>query len=151
MTGYRFRLDTVSRVRALQEEQARARLAAARRADETARADTGRRRGVLARAGHGGATESSTTTWHATRDRQDRLAAALRAAQAAESHAADLVLERSGEWEAAAVALRSLETLDERHRQTWRDERRRAEQAELDELSAARFGRGPSSDDQEGS
>lgn len=141
MKGYRFRLEPVLRVRRLQEERARASLAMARRAEQEAVAETGRRRGLLAAARDAGLPDGSRLAWGSARDSQDRLAAAVMVSQMAEAHAADLALGSLAQWEDAAVALRTLERLDERSREVWNEEQRQAEQRDLDELTSARAAR----------
>ncbi|MGB3412743.1 MAG: flagellar FliJ family protein [Microthrixaceae bacterium] len=138
MKGYRFRLEPAMRVRRLQEENARARLARARIAADQAVSETARRRSLLDRVREPRSSEASTDDWHAARDRRDRMAAALRAAQSAEAHALDIALGHQGNWEEAAAELKVLERLDERSREEWRLEQNRAEQKELDELATAR-------------
>lgn len=135
MSRYRFRLESVLRVRRVQEDRARAELALARIAEAEARERTVRRRGLLSRASEVGLPSGDTTTWGAQRDRMDRLAAAVTASHAAEAHAADLSRNRLEAWEHAAAELRMLERLDERHREEWRDEQLRAEQKTLDEIA----------------
>ncbi|CAN5435391.1 hypothetical protein BH10ACT3_BH10ACT3_15470 [soil metagenome] len=141
MKGYRFRLEPVLRVRRIQEERARAQLAMSRRAEADAAAETGRRRGLFAAARNAGLPDGSQRQWSAERDRQDRLAAAVISAQTAEAHAADLAFGNLSKWEEAAVALRTLERLDERSREVWNEEQRQVEQRDLDELTSARAAR----------
>ncbi len=138
MKGYRFRLEPAMRVRRLQEENARARLAQARLAADQAMTETGRRRSLLDRVREPASDGASTVDWLAERDRRDRLATALRAAQSAEAHALDIALGFEHNWEEAAAELKILERLDERAREEWRLEQNRAEQKELDELATAR-------------
>ncbi|MGB6059864.1 MAG: flagellar export protein FliJ [Microthrixaceae bacterium] len=138
MKGYRFRLEPAMRVRRLQEENARARLARARIAADQAMSETAHRRSLLDRVRESRSSEASTDDWQAARDRRDRMAAALRAAQSAEAHALDIALGHQNNWEEAAAELKVLERLDERSREEWRLEQNRAEQKELDELATAR-------------
>ncbi|HTO00145.1 MAG TPA: flagellar FliJ family protein [Microthrixaceae bacterium] len=138
MRGYRFRLEPAMRVRKLQEENARARLARARLAADQAMNETSRRRGLLNRDREPRSSDASAHDWNSERDRRDRLAAALRAAQSAEAHALDVALGYQSNWEEAAAELKVLERLDERSREEWRLEQNRAEQKELDELATAR-------------
>lgn len=134
MSRYRFRLESVMRVRRVQEDRARAQLALARLAEVEARQDTTRRRGLLRRATDVGLPSGEVHDWAAQRDRTDRLAAAVTASQVAELHAADLTRNRLADWERAASELRSLERLDERHREVWQAEQLREEQKVLDEI-----------------
>lgn len=138
MSRYRFRLDSVMRVRRVQEERARAELALARLAEAEAAAQTTRRRGLLRRATEDGLPSGTATDWTAQRDRSDRLAAAVSASQVAELHAADLTQRRLGDWERAAAELRMLEKLDERHAAVWQADQLREEQKVLDEISPRR-------------
>lgn len=148
MKGYRFRLEPVLRVRRLQEERARAALAMSRRAEQDAVAETGRRRGLFAAARDAGLPDGSRLAWNAARDSQDRLATAVMVSQMAEAHAADLALGNLAHWEEAAIALRTLERLDERSREVWNEEQRRVEQRDLDELTSARAARTGSRQDE---
>lgn len=147
MTGYRFRLEPVLRVRRLQEERARASLAMARRAEQDAVSESGRRRGLMAAARDAGLPDGSRLAWSAARDSQDRLAAAVMVSQMAEAHAADLAIGNLAHWEEAAVALRTLERLDEGSREVWAEEQRRLEQRDLDELTSARAARNGARDE----
>lgn len=141
MKGYRFRLEPVLRVRRLQEERARAALSMARRAEQDALAESGRRRGLMAAARSAGLPDGSRLEWSTARDSQDRLATAVMVSQVAEAHAADLALGNLANWEEAAIALRTLERLDEHSRAAWDEEQRRLEQRDLDELTSARAAR----------
>jgi flagellar FliJ protein len=136
--AYRFRLETVLRVRRIQEERARAELLAARTAEQAAGAERGRRGALLDAARAAGLPDGSRLEWTSARDHHDRLAGAVEAARAAEVAAADLTARSLAHWEAAAADLQGLERLDERHRAEWRVEQERAEQQRLDESVAAR-------------
>ena len=65
---------------------------------------------------------------------------ALVASQVAEAHASDLRRRSQEDWEAAVVALRTMERLDERAREEHRREMERLEQIDLDELATSRAG-----------
>ena len=138
MSRYRFRLESVLRVRRVQEDRARAQLARARLEELEARRATEVRRGRLRRNMDVGMPSGDPDNWKAHRDRSDRLAAAVTASQAAELHAAELSTRRLEDWERAAADLRALERLDERHRDEWRAEQLRDEQRVLDEISTRR-------------
>jgi len=138
VSRYRFRLDSVLRVRRVQEERARAQLAKARLEEVEARRATEVRRRRLRRSLDVGLPSGDPADWKVGRDRNDRLAAAVHASQAAELHALELTARRLGEWERAAADLRALERLDERYREQWRSEQLREEQRTLDEISTRR-------------
>lgn len=139
MKGYRFKLESALRVRRLQEESARARLAHARLEYDQAVAETSRRRGILNRArAEMDTEESSTGDWQRERERLDRLALSLKAQQLAEAHAFDTARHTHDHWSESLQDLRALERLDEAQREQWRIEALKAEQVELDELSSAR-------------
>lgn len=138
MKGYRFRLEPAMRVRRLQEENARARLARARLAADQAVSETTRRRSLLDRVRDPEGSDTNADDWRAERDHRDRMAIALRAAQSAEAHALDIALGFQRNWEEAAAELKVLERLDERSREEWRREQNLIEQKELDELATAR-------------
>jgi flagellar FliJ protein len=136
--AYRFRLETVLRVRRIQEERAKADLLAARLAEQAATAEREHRDSLLEAARAAGLPDGSRLEWTAARDQQERLASAVEAARAAEVSAADLTARSLSHWEAAAADLKGLERLDERQRAEWRAEQDRAEQQRLDESAAAR-------------
>lgn len=138
MRGYRFRLESVLRVRRVQEERAKAELAMARLAEIEARGRTSRRRAALERALDLGLPNGPSRSWMAEHERHERLASAVTASQLAEIHAADLSLMRLRDWEQAATDLHTLEKLDDRSREQWRAEQLAEEQKALDELANAR-------------
>lgn len=140
MRGYRFRLQPVLRVRQLQEEQSRIELAMARRAEDEAHAATATRRSRFAAARTAPAEDSTPLAHTRRRDRQRRMLDALVASQVAEAHASDLRRRSQEDWEAAVVALRTMERLDERARAEHRREMERLEQIDLDELATSRAG-----------
>jgi len=140
MRGYRFRLQPVLRVRQLQEEQSRIELAMARRTEDAAHAATAVRRSRWSTARSAPLEDPSVLAHTRRRDRQDRMLDALVASQMAEAHAADLRAHRQDDWEAAVVALRTMERLDQRARAAHRLEMARLEQIEMDELATTRAG-----------
>ena len=140
MRGYRFRLQPVLRVRQLQEEQSRIELAMARRAEDEAHAATATRRSRFAAARTAPAEDSTPLAHTRRRDRQRRMLDALVASQVAEACASDLRRRSQEDWEAAVVALRTMERLDERARAEHRREMERLEQIDLDELATSRAG-----------
>lgn len=135
MSRYQFRLESVLRVRRVQEDRARAQLARARLDEAEALRATKERRGRLRRAEQAVMPTSEPTEWRSQRDRTDRLAAAVTASHLAEVHAAELSGSRLEQWERAAADLRALERLDERTREEWRAEQLRDEQRTIDEIS----------------
>ena len=138
MSRYRFRLESVLRVRRVQEERSRAELAMARFAELDAKQATARRVGLLRRAQDTGYSDGPTEEWSRQRDRSDRLAAAVTASHVAELHAAELTMRRLEDWERAAQELRALERMDEHKRAEWRLEQGREEQKALDEIVTGR-------------
>ncbi len=140
MRGYRFRLQPVLRVRQLQEEQSRVELAMARRAEDAAHAATATRRSRFAAARNAPVDDPSPLAHTRRRDHQSRMIDALVASQVAEAHASDLRRRSQDDWEAAVVALRTMERLDERARAEHRLETARQEQMDLDELATSRAG-----------
>lgn len=138
MSRYRFRLESVMRVRKVQEDQARAQLARARLDELEARHATSQRRSRLRDVTDAGLPSGDPGSWRGQRDRVDRLAAAVTASHVAELHAAELSSQRLQEWERAAAELRAMERLDERSRDEWRVEQLRDEQRVVDEISNRR-------------
>lgn len=141
MKGYRFRMESVLRVRRLQEEQARATMLQARLEESRARTETGRRWGLFRRAADAGLPDGEGSAWVAERDRQERLAMAVLASRAAEQHAVDVAATRLADWEAAARDLATMERLDERQRALFVQGVLAAEQRELDEQATMRAAR----------
>ncbi|HSL59956.1 MAG TPA: flagellar FliJ family protein [Acidimicrobiales bacterium] len=137
MKRYRFRLESVARVRRVREEQARAELLESRRKLDEAHAELQRRLGSYDQRGR--ATAASPNSFRAERDRDTRMANAVTAAMAAEAAARTLVGRRVDEWVAAARENAALDRLDLRRREEHEDEVRRAEQRELDDLAAGRI------------
>jgi len=133
---YRFRLESVARVRRVREEQARAELLESRRKLDEAHAELQRRLGNYDQRGR--ATAASPNSFRAERDRDARMANAVTAAMAAETAARTLVGRRVDEWVAAARESAALDRLDLRRREEHDEEVRRAEQRELDDLAAGR-------------
>jgi flagellar protein FliJ len=134
MSAYRFRLESVLRVRRLQEERARAEMALARLAEQDATARLTRCRGKLDAASGQGGPGSDAADWQRRRDRLDRLAGAVAASQWAEVHAAELHRNRLESWGRAALDVAALERLDDRHRAEHRSAEERREQQEQDEV-----------------
>jgi flagellar FliJ protein len=135
VSRYRFRLESVLRVRRVQEERSRAELAMARLAELEAQKATARRVGLLRRMSDEGLPSGASVEWANQRARSDRMAAAVTASQVAQLHAAELSQRRLADWERAARDLRALERLDERQREEWLVEQGREEQKVLDEIT----------------
>jgi flagellar export protein FliJ len=134
---YRFRLETVARVRRVREEQARAELLESRRKLDQAQDEMRRRiESYDQRPRRKGAVAPPTV--RADRDHDDRLADAVTAAMAAESAAQSLVFRRVDEWVEAARETATLDRLDRRRREEHEAEVLRQEQRELDDLAASR-------------
>lgn len=137
MKRYRFRLDTVLRVRQVEEERARGELALAHR--RLAEADA-----VLEeRIEHYGAVPQPTAplpavSFLAARDRQEWAARSVVTAGTARIAADTTVAERRSEWAAAATRVSALERLDERRRAEHRIEAQRQEGLEVDDMVVAR-------------
>ena len=141
MKKYSFRLDTVLRVRRIQEEQARYALLEANRAVLRAAEDLHLRREVLeARTALPAATEHAT--FIAQREQADRLAAAVRTAAGREIEALDVQREKRDAWGERAQRVASIERLDERAREEYRIEANRDEMKLIDDLVTSRHGRG---------
>lgn len=138
MKRYRFRLETVLRVRRLEEDGARAGLLAANRAlaDACARRDA-----AAARYGQV-PTElgtCSTEDLRRTRQRAELAAATLAARQAAVADAARHAEAARGAWMTAVSRVRVLERLDERRREEHRSELERDETRFLDDVGARQW------------
>ena len=137
MKAYRFRLDSVLRVRQLQERVAAQQLAVAVRDLHCARAQLARARRALAGldAPAGRLTVGAVQWTHAQSDRMSETA----------RQNADEV-EKSGEaarratqaWGSARQRTAMLERLDERHLRRWQDEFERSEAVVLDDVATGR-------------
>ncbi|HEX5265402.1 MAG TPA: flagellar FliJ family protein [Acidimicrobiales bacterium] len=135
MKRYRFRLETVLRVRRLEEDAARAGLLAANQAVAQACAVRDRAlahyRGLPAELG-----PSSTADLRRNRQRAELAAAVLRARQGALDEAAREVVRAREQWMEAASRVKVLERLDQRRREEHRLEAERAETRFLDDVGA---------------
>ncbi len=140
MKRYRFRLDPVLRVRRVEEERSVAVLAQAQRSEQRAQQLQVSRfeRYHLIPTPIG---TRSAPEYLADRARIELVAAGVVAAAAAHELAVIEVNESRRIWAEAAGRVTSLENLDERHRGEHLIEVNKAETAELDELTSARFGR----------
>jgi flagellar protein FliJ len=134
---FRFRLDTVLRVRRVQEEQARARVMVANRAVTLAAAqvdDRLQRYATLPRpSGVQRYTEAEATLF-----RLDAGAGAVEWARAEHTRAVDHAREELAHWAQAEQRVRALERLHDRARDEHATEMRRAEDRLTDELTTTR-------------
>lgn len=136
MKRYRFALETVLRVRRIQEEAAGFALAHANRDLQRAVLD---HRVALARyeslqLGHG---QQDLDSFRRDRDKAERFAGAVESAWTAVQAATDEVAARHSVWSVAAQRVAALEHLDERRRAEWLVEEQRAEMAAIDESAIA--------------
>lgn len=134
MKKYHFRLGSVMRIRKLEEETARAAVLEAQREVEAATAALDARLATI------GAARPMPRRWRAgefndDRDQLERYADAVRVARAAEANALSLLRANEAEWTEAARRVRSLERLDERHREAWMLEASRNAQLVTDEIA----------------
>jgi flagellar export protein FliJ len=135
--AYRFRLDSVLRVRRLQEQAAAQRLALAARELHAAEAGLARARDAL-----GGLSapsgQVSADAVHWSQAQSARMSDTARQ-RAEEVEAADVATRQAKEaWGSARQRTAMLERLDERHVAVWRAELDRREVAERDDLTTAR-------------
>jgi flagellar biosynthesis chaperone FliJ len=142
MKRYQFRLETVLRVRRIEEERELVALASARRAAvaaERAAAD------CLAhyRSLSGTGQRSASPAFVATRGRLGLAADSVRDADAAHVRAVEAADVQRARWTESAQRVSSLERLDERGRADHDVEVRRDEDRVVDDLVTGRFGRKP--------
>jgi flagellar FliJ protein len=135
--AYRFRLESVLRVRRLQERAATQRLAEAVRALHHAESESARARRSLegATAPAGRLTIGAIEWAHA---QSTRLSEAARERAEAVEAAADAARQANAAWGTAKQRTATLERLDERHVALWREEVDRSEAAVLDDLATRR-------------
>lgn len=142
MKAYRFRLDTVLRVRRIEEGRAVAALADANRAlvaaDEHLNQGLDRYRRVEDPTG-----SLPATSFLAARARQDLVASSVVAAGTGKLRAEAHVDIRRDEWSAAATRVAALERLDERRREEHALEVSRHEILEVDDMVSGRVARRP--------
>ncbi len=137
MKKYAFSLAKVLRVRRIEEEQAAARLAAARAAATAAeRKEATAAHGLASRCARGGLQPAvSFLAWtETTMLAGEALSDARSEVQAAE----DEVEARRDDWSSAAARVAALENLDERGRQAHTVERRRDEAKTADDIVMTR-------------
>jgi flagellar FliJ protein len=140
MKKYTFSLSKVLRVRRIQEEQAAARLAAARTAADTAGVkEAGAAHALASRCARGGLQPAvSFLHWAET----TMLAGEAFSDARAERRAADEEVEaRRRDWSSAAAKVSALEHLDERGRDAHELERRREETKTADDIVTTRWDR----------
>lgn len=139
MKKYRFPLDTVLRVRRIEEDREKARLLAANRAVDSAVASVTRRRDHLdsLSAPAGG----SWAGFHAEQSHRLGLAAAVGHAAGVLEARRTVATERRQDWGAARQRVASLERLDERLRDEHAIEAGRDAQRLVDDLVSARYAR----------
>ncbi len=137
MKAYRFRLDSVLRVRQLQERVAAQQLAVAVRDLHCARAQLARARRALAGldAPAGRLTVGAVQWTHA---QSDRMSETVRQNADEEEKAGEAARQATQVWGSARQRTAMLERLDERHLQLWRTEFERSEALALDDLSTGR-------------
>ena len=136
MKRYRFALETVLRVRRIQEEAAGLALTSANRELERAKLAY---RTALARYEdlHVEAGQLDLESFHRDRAHCETRAAAVAVASRAVAAASGVVTARHSEWSVAAQRVAALENLDERRRAEWQVEEQRAEMAAIDESAIA--------------
>jgi flagellar FliJ protein len=139
---YRFRLDTVLRVRRTEEDLAKAELARAnaRVAEAVARVDA-RLTHYSALPSVGPGATGPTAVFMASRFRQDTAAAAVVAAKVARMAALQDAEAYRLAWSKKATEVQVLERLDERRRTEHEVEATRQADLEVDDIVVTRFGR----------
>jgi flagellar protein FliJ len=132
--AYRFRLDSVLRVRRLQEQVATQQLAAAvRRLDHAQSESAQARRSLAGMAAPAGRLTIGAVQWaHAQSTRMSETA--CEKAEAVEV-AAEAARRANEAWGTARQRTATLERLDERHVAPWLSELERSEAAVLDDLA----------------
>jgi flagellar protein FliJ len=135
--AYRFRLDSVLRVRQLQERAAAQRLAVAVRELQDARAElASARRSLAGLAAPAGRVTGGTVQW--TQAQSDRMSERARQRADEVETAEELARQATGAWGTAQQRMATLERLDERHLALWRTEFDRSEGVALDDLTTSR-------------
>ncbi|HUY22364.1 MAG TPA: flagellar FliJ family protein [Acidimicrobiales bacterium] len=136
MKRYHFALETVLRVRRIQEEAAGIALSLANRELERARRNH-RRALAWYEAFESEPGQQDLTSFRRDRDEAERRASAVVAALHVVVIASGDVTARHADWAVAAQRVAALENLDERRRAEWRVEEQRAEMAAIDESAIA--------------
>lgn len=137
MKRYRFAFGGVQRVRRVAEEQARAAVADAQRAADDATAELHSRLADIGAAVPSPGTRGASE-FLADREHLDRHRMAVTAARAAEVAALEQLDGARDEWALAARELRTIDRLDERHREEWILETARVAQLVTDEIASVR-------------
>jgi flagellar protein FliJ len=135
--AYRFRLESVLRVRRLQERVATQQLAEARRVLHLAQSESARaRRSLEDAAAPAGRLTIGAYEW--SLEQSTRLSDAARARAEAAEAAAEAARQADAVWGTARRRTATLERLDERHLALWRRELDRSEATVLDDLATRR-------------
>ncbi|HEX4776256.1 MAG TPA: flagellar export protein FliJ [Acidimicrobiia bacterium] len=138
MKRYRFRLDSVLRVRRIQEERARAELLSANQAVAAAQTHLQQRIAHLEELPKS-AKVASTPAFLANQARLASIASSISMARAAREVAAHAADEKRVAWQVTAQRVEGLERLDERDRDEHALETQRAADQEVDDLVVSRF------------
>lgn len=137
MKAYRFRLDSVLRVRQLQERVATQQLAVALRELHCARAELACvRRSLEGLAAPSGRLTIGAVQW--THAQSSRMSEAARQRADIVDAAEEAARQATQAWGSARQRTATLERLDERHLALWRREFDRSEGVVLDELATRR-------------
>jgi flagellar export protein FliJ len=140
MKKFTFRLESVLRVRRIQEDQARARLltanAAARHAEQVVDARVQRYRDMARPDGLQAEPEFARTWFHL-----DAAAGAIDVAREQHVEAMAAVAERRAEWTDASMRVAALERLEARQRAEHAIERQREDDRLTDDLVVSRYAR----------
>jgi flagellar protein FliJ len=137
--AYRFRLDSVLRVRRLQEQAATQQLAASVRALHHAQSESARaRRSLEDMTAPAGRVTIGAFRWAYAQS--TRMSETARERAEAVETAAETAREANVAWGRARQRTATLERLDERHVALWRRELDRSEAAVLDDLATRRSG-----------
>ena len=140
MKAYRFRLESVLRVRQLQERVAAQQLAVAVRDLHCARARLARARRALAGLdAPTGLLTVGAVEW--TQAQSDRMSETARQSADEAETAGEAARQATQAWGSARQRTAMLERLDERHLTLWRAELDRSEAVVLDDLSTGRKAR----------
>ena len=137
MKAYRFRLDSVLRVRQLQERVAAQQLAVAVRDLHGARTELTRaRRSLEGLAAPAGRLTVGAVEW--TQAQSDRMSERARRSADEVEAAEEVARQATQAWGSARQRTAMLERLDERHVALWRAELDRSEAVERDDLTTGR-------------
>ena len=137
MKRYQFRAEKVLRVRRLQEDIARAGVAAARQQEQAARDALSASQQRYAQLQSGG-VQQTTTAFLASREQAVHRATAVVSAQQQTRTAHDATAQSLALWHDAHRKVDGLERLDERRREDYAIEAGRAQDAAVDEIVVSR-------------